>query len=434
MTYESWIAFKHLTRRRKTGFISLISLISVLGVGVGVMALIVVLAVMSGFDRELKSKIVSVNPHLRIEKEMGVEAPQALIDKITSWNHPQIKTVSPFVEGQAILRSTKNATGILVKGIDPFREDLSIFSTGLLWGNLNFAPIQQVEIKKRFFGLFKKTRSRELPTLVIGQGLARLLGVGPEEEVSLIVPYVEEGKPLSLGRAETKKFRVAGIFRLGMSDFDSNLALIDLKEAQSLYHLDKRVTGLSVRFRDVNQADPMKVHFRIELGPDYVIRSWFDMNRNFFSALQVEKNVMTVLLGLIILVAAFNIVSTLIMVVMEKIKDIGVLRALGATRKSIRKIFVIEGFSVGFFGVILGSILGLILAWNLNPVADFIQETTGLSVFPSDIYYLDRIPTEINFWDVTTIIALALLTSVLAGIYPAQRAASLNPVEALRYE
>ena len=434
MQYEPWIAFRHLTRRKKTGFISLISLISVSGVAVGVMALIVVLAVMSGFDRELKSKIVSVHPHLRIEAEGGVADPRALMTKINGWNQAQIRSVSPFVEGQAILRSSKNAIGILVKGIDPFRDDLAVFTKGLLWGNLSFTPLERVEAKRRFFGLFKKIQKRRLPAMVIGQSLAQILGVGPEEEISLIVPYSQPGKPPSLDRAETKTFRVGGIFRLGMSDFDSSLALVEVEEAQSIYHLGNRVTGLSVRFRDVDQAESMKVFFRVELGPDYSLRSWVDMNRNFFSALKVEKNVMTILLGLIILVAAFNIVSTLIMVVMEKVKDIGILRALGATRKSIRRIFVIEGFSVGFFGVVLGSVLGLLLARNLNPVADFIQETTGLSVFPSDIYYLDRIPTEINFWDVGTVVALALLTSILAGIYPAQRAANLNPVEALRYE
>ncbi len=434
MSYELWIAFKHLTRRRKTGFISLISLISVLGVGVGVMALIVVLSVMSGFDQELKAKIVNVNPHLRIEKENGIDDPQLLINRINSWGSSQIKTVSPFVEGQAILRSSKNATGILVKGLDPFREDLGIFSKNMLWGNLSFSPFKETQVKKRFFGLFKKVSHRSLPTIVIGQGLAQVLGVGPEEEVSLIVPYAEEGKPFSLNRAEIRRYKVAGIFRLGMSDFDASLALINLDEAQSLYHLGKKVTGMSIRFQDVDQAESLKIRFRTELGPDYWIRSWYDMNRSFFSALKVEKNVMTILLTLIVLVAAFNIVSTLIMVVMEKIKDIGILRALGATRKSIRKIFVIEGFSVGFFGVIFGAITGLLLAFNLNSVSNFIEETTGFAVFPSDIYYLDRIPTEINFWDVTTVIAMALLTSILAGLYPAQRAAALNPVEALRYE
>lgn len=434
MRFESWIAFKHLTRRRKTGFISLISLISILGVAVGVMALIVVLAVMSGFDQELKAKIVSVHPHLRIEKEGGIADPEALTAKIRSWNRREIVSVSAFVEGQAILRSERNATGVLVKGIDPINEDLSIFGEGLRWGTLDLEPVERIQVNRSFFGLFKKIERRFTPAIVIGENLAAILGVGPEDSVSLIAPFVEPGKPFSLEQAETLTFRVAGIFRLGMSDFDGGLAIVRLDEAQALYHLGSRVSGLGARFRDVDQAASLKNYFQIGLGPDYWIRTWYDLNRNFFSALQVEKNVMTILLALIILVAAFNIVSTLIMVVMEKTKDIGILRALGATRESIGRIFVLEGFSVGIFGVILGSVWGLLLAWNLNPVADFLEETTGLAVFPSDIYYLERIPTEINFLDVATIVTLALLTSVLAGLYPARRAASLNPVEALRYE
>ncbi len=434
MGYESWIAFKHLTRRRKSGFISLISMISVLGVAVGVMALIVVLAVMSGFDRELKSKIVNVHPHLRIEKTNGVEHPENLIDQIHSWNRPEIATIAAFVEGQAILRSERNATGVVVKGVDPIHEDLSLFSRDLKWGTLDFQPVERIHVKHRFFGLFKKVERHYTPAVVLGESLAQVLGVGPEDTVSLIVPFSEQGKSFSLEQAQSQVFRVAGIFRLGMNDFDGGLVLIRLGEAQKIYHLKDRVTGLGVRFHDVDQAETLKSIFQTQLGTDYWVRSWYDLNRSFFSALKVEKNVMTILLGLIVLVAAFNIVSTLIMVVMEKTKDIGILRALGATRRSIRKIFVLEGFSVGVFGVMLGSVLGLVMAWNLNPIADFVEETTGFSVFPSDIYYLDRIPTEINFLDVTTIIALALLTSVLAGIYPAARAANLNPVEALRYE
>ena len=434
MKYESWIAFKHLSGRRKTGFISLISFISILGVAVGVLALIVVLAVMSGFDRELKEKIVSVHPHLRIEKANGIDKPEEWIAKIHSWNLAGLQTVSPFVEGQAIMRSERNAIGVLVKGVDPAREDQSIFRKNLRWGSLDFNSIEITRTKKRFLGLSKKLERQVIPAVVLGESLAQILGVRPEDRVSLVVPYVEPKKSFSLERAQTRTFRVAGIFRVGMSDFDSGLALIRVDQAQELYHLGERVSGLSARFRDVDQAQPLKKVFLNELGSDFWIRSWYDMNRNFFSALQVEKNVMTLLLALIVLVAAFNIVSTLIMVVMEKTKDIGILRALGATRHSIRKIFVLEGFSVGVLGVMLGAVLGLLMAWNLNPIADFIEETTGLAVFPSDIYYLDRIPTEINYFDVTTIVVLALLTSILAGIYPASRAANLRPVEALRYE
>lgn len=433
MGFESYIAMKHLRARRQTGFISLITVISVLGVGVGVMALIVVLAVMSGFDRELKTKIVNVQPHLRIEKIGGVESPDAEIAKIQGYGIEGLKNISAYIEGQGILRSDINATGVLVKGMDTVREDMGIYERHMIHGSLDLSSQTVTSVRrKRLF--FKETSSESLGGIVLGETLADLLQVRVGDRIDLISPFKQSGKNVLAVRAESRTFVVKGIFRVGMNDFDTALVLISLPEAQTVYRLGGRVSGISLRFDDVDDAHKWKYFLQSYFSPEYYLRSWYDMNHNFFQALKVEKSVMTILLALIILVAAFNIVSTLIMIVMEKTKDIGILRALGATRSSIRRIFMIEGFTVGIVGVALGAASGLALAYNLNPVSDFLKQTTGLEVFPSDIYFFDKIPAEIHGPDVALIVVFALLASMLAGIYPANRAASLDPVEALRYE
>lgn len=397
------------------------------------MALIVVLAVMSGFDRELKSKIVNVQPHLRIEKFGGISNPGEEIEKIRSQNIPGLQTVASFVEGQAILRSEENATGVIVKGLDAAREDLSIYGKHISFGDIRFDDLV-VRQKRRWLIFFKRTYEKRIPSILIGENLAGRLKVRVGDSVTLTAPFQDARNPFSLLNAETQSFVVKGIFRLGMNDFDSALVLVDLAAAQRLYHLENRVTGLSLRFKNVDDAQKWKYQLRRNFSMDYVLRSWYDMNHNFFQALKVEKSVMTILLALIITVAAFNIVSTLTMVVMEKTKDIGILRAIGATRAHIRRIFLIEGFSIGFSGILVGTITGLAMAFNLNPISDFIKRTTGLEVFPSDIYYFDRIPADVHPQDVLIIVAFALCASVLAGLYPAHRASRLNPVEALHYE
>ncbi len=433
MGFEGFIAGKHLAHRRRTGFISLISMISVGGVAIGVMALIVVLAVMTGFDRELKNKIVNVQPHLRIEKIGGIGRAQDEIQKIKARHIPGLRNVSSFVEGQAIMRSEDNATGVIVKGVDTDNEDISIYQEHLIGGDLNFEDTVTTATKRRFI-FFKKTIETRKGSILIGEELARILRARVGDTVTLIAPYRDPKLPFSLMNSETRSFIVKGVFRIGMNDFDTSLALIQEEKARQLYHLGDRVTGISMRFANVDDAEKWKLALREDFGMDYIVRSWYDMNHNFFQALKVEKSVMTILLALIILVAAFNIISTLTMVVMEKTKDIGILRAIGATRAAIRKIFLIEGFSIGFSGVITGTILGLLMAFNLNPISDFIKNTTGLEVFPSDIYFFDKIPAEVHAEDVVVVVIFALLASVLAGFYPAHRAAALNPVEALHYE
>lgn len=433
MGFESYIASKHLMNRRRTGFISLVTLISVAGVGVGVMALIVVLAVMSGFDRELKSKIVSVQPHLRIEKYQGLDHVTEDLKRIQKLNLSGVRYAAPFIEGQAILKSSISATGILLKGVDFSAEDLSVYSGNLKSGDLDLSDVVSEQVKrKRLF--FKETVTHKTGGILLGEGLAARLGVRVGDSVEIIAPFQDSQGGISLSRAETRAFIVRGIYRLGMNDFDTGLAVVSLEQAQSLFHLGIRVTGISLRFEHVDDAETFKPRVRQEFYQDYVIRSWYDMNRNFFQALKVEKSVMTILLALIILVAAFNIVASLTMVVMEKTKDIGILRALGATKGSIRSIFVMEGFSIGMLGVAAGAVAGLALAHHLNEVSDFIKRTTGLEVFPSDIYYFDRIPAQVNPEDVMLTLIFAVTAAVLAGFYPAHRAAQLNPIEALRYE
>lgn len=430
MNFEFFIAIRHLTKRRYSGFISMNFLISMLGVAVGVMALIVVLAVMSGFDRELKTKIVGVQPHLVVEKTNGVDRPEAVTKRIEGLGLREIVSVAPFVSGQGIIRSDSFATGVIIRGVDPMRENLLLFQKSMRTGLLKFddAVIQNE-------ALFGNEETKSIGRIVIGEELAGLLGVHAGDYVSVISPAQDDKSFLAkFRRPKSYPFLVAGIFRLGMNDYDSSIALVSVSQGQSLYRLGDSVSGISIRLQDVEQAEHLKDVVRAGLGSEYLVQSWVDMNRNFFSALKVEKAVMTILLSLIIMVAAFNIVSSLTMVVMEKTKDIGILRSVGCSTQSIAAIFLFEGLTIGVCGVIVGAILGLLLTINLNPFRDFLENTFGISLFPSDVYFFDKIPTQINPNDIVWIIGAALVMALVAGLYPAYQAARLKPVEALRCE
>lgn len=394
MRYEFFVSFRYLLAKRKEKFVSIISLISILGVAVGVCALIVVIGVMAGFDNDLRDKIVGTNSHLVIEKEGGIEDARAVIERIKVI--PHTITASPFLNGQVLIKVSDQADSIILRGIVPSEE-----------------------IKVTRIGEYVKKGSIENlkgEGILIGSEMADRFNL----DISDLIPIFS---PLD---GEVKDFRVVGIFNSGMYDYDLNLAFVELKKAQELFGTGTIVGGIGVKIDDVFLAQDLKIKIQRELGFPYWVRSWMDLNRSLFSALKLEKLAMFIILTLIIIVACFNIVSTLIMVVMEKTKDIGILKSIGATNRSIMAIFTLEGFLIGAFGTVLGLAGGLGLSYLLEKY-QFIQ-------LPRDIYYIDRFPVDVQLGDTAAIVLAALVISLLSCIYPAWQASRLNPVDALRYE
>lgn len=426
MAYEFLIARKQMLHRKGQGFISLISFISVAGIAVGVMALIVVLSVMSGFDRELKAKIIGANPHILVVAAGGVSDTEKVIQTIESLEIPSIVSIAPYVEGQVIIRSASNASGAVVKGLSSVDNSVDGIDSYVRDGAIeNIFSLHSVVLEEE---------ETSLGGIALGFQLARTLGVGVGDTITVISPHLEEKSVLLPRRAKTQQFVVVSVIEFGMNSMDSSVALVRFQAAQELFNLEDRASGIAIRIKNEFKAQELKKIIQQAIGYPFWTQTWIDMNRTFFAALKVEKNVMAVLLFLIILVAGFNIISTLIMVVMEKTRDIGILKALGATNGSIMRIFLMQGTVVGIVGVGVGTALGVLFTLNINKIANFLEETIGLEVFPSDIYYFNEIPTELNSHDVIIIVVVALLISLCAGLYPARRAAKLNPVETLRYE
>ena len=393
MRYELFLSLRYLFSRRKYSFLSVTTLISVAGVAIGVMALIVVIAVMSGFDVDLKEKITGTNAHLYIESLEGMRDPQAIMGKLKSVK--EITGSTPFVHGQGMVVAEKIVHGVLVRGIDPQTE-----------GSVTRIPEDIVE------GSFDLGEEGVL----IGGELAQKLDVGIGEKIRMITSARTKGKELE----------VRGIFRSGMYDYDMNLIFVSLGVAQRLFHMEGVVGGVNARLRDMYEAERAKTKVRALLGPAYRVMTWMDLNENLFGALALEKATMFVILSLIVCVACFNIAGSLIMTVMEKTKDIGILKAIGASDRSIRFIFSLQGFLIGLSGTVIGAAGGFGLCVFLKRYP-FIR-------LPQDIYYIDRLPVEIQWGDSFFIAAAAMVISWLATLYPAWRASRLDPVEALRYE
>ncbi|MDP2980503.1 MAG: lipoprotein-releasing ABC transporter permease subunit [Candidatus Omnitrophota bacterium] len=393
MPYELWISFRYLVSRRKEKFISVVSFISVMGVAVGVTALIVVLAVMSGFDNDLREKIVGTNSHIIIEKEGGISDYDGLVNEINKI--PHVKASSPFLNGQALIRQNEQVLGVILRGIDPARErDVTNIQKYVESGTF--------ELKKN--------------TVLIGKELSSRLNL----EIGDIISLISAADP------KPKDFRIAGIFNSGMFEYDMNLIFTNLESAQNFYAAGNMAGGIGVKVDDVNGADRIKKDVQKKIGFDYWVRSWPELNKNLFSALKLEKITMFIILALIVVVACFNIASALIMMVMEKTKDIGILKSIGADNRSIRKIFMLDGFLIGFAGTFIGAIGGFGLCYLLKTY-QFIK-------LPKDIYYIDRLPVNLELSDSMIVIVAAILISLLSTLYPSWQAAEMEPVEALRYE
>jgi len=416
MKYEWFIGLRYLKAKRKQTFISIISIISIFGVAVGVLTLIVVLAVMSGFEKTLKEKILGTQAHLVVLKasQQGMDHYGEVIKEVE-----QVKGVvsaTPFIYTEVMLSSESNVTGGVIKGIDPDR----VGKVTELAQNMKAGRLQDLKGES------------DSPGIILGVELAKQLGVSLNDAIQVISPL---GTMTPMGMMpKMKRFRVVGIFHSGMYDFDSKFAYISIESAQKFLNMDSRVTGIEVKSNNIYQVKEIGKEIRKKLGFPFWTKDWMEMNRNLFSALRLEKIIMFIILVLIVVVAAFNIISTLIMVVMEKHKDIAILKSMGASSMGILKIFIIEGGVIGIVGTALGTIVGLGMAFNLDKIVAFLENLFGFKILSPDVYYIEKFPSQVNPLDIGLIVMTAILISLLATLYPSWRASKLDPAEALRYE
>jgi lipoprotein-releasing system permease protein len=424
MPYELFIGLRYLKAKRKSTFISIITVISTSGVALGVLALIVVLAVMTGFEESLKTKIMGTNAHVVVlGGSSGIDNYPGLIDRVKKFGGVQAAT--PFIYSQVMLTSGKNVSGVVLRGID--------LATDGEVTNLHRA-VCDGDIKALGFSAGAPLAGSEppLPGIMIGRELSRNLNLYVGDTLNVVSPM---GNITPLGMIpKMKKFRVVALFNTGMYEYDATLAYVGLPQAQEFLGMGDTVTGIQLKVADVYKTGELVKQINAGLGAPYHARDWMQMNKNILFALKTEKMVMFIILTLIVLVAAFGIASTLFMVVMEKTKDIAILKSMGATGSSIMKIFVLEGLIIGVTGTFIGTIGGLLIACNLEQIVNFIQRLTGFELFSKDVYYLDHFPSQVVPGDVVLICVTAIAISFIATLYPAWQASRMAPAEALRYE
>jgi len=409
---ELFVGLRYLRAKRRTRFVSFITLISLLGIALGVAALIVILSVMNGFEGELRSRLLSMSAHGYVTGSGQItEDWRSLVDDVVA--EPGIAAAAPFVEMEGMIQSGRALEAVLVHGVDPdLEQQLSGALINMLEGNLEV--LQPGE-----------------RSIILGRLLALDLGVRIGDGVVILIP-----RPVGDGTLEPvlERFVLRGVFEVGLQDHDGLLALVNAREAAAIMGLGDEMSAVRFRAQDVMQAPLLAQSIGERLGEDIVTSDWTVENASYFRAIRIEKMMMSLILSLIIGVAAFNIVASLVMVVTDKTNDIAVLRTLGMRSAGVVRVFFVQGAVIGWAGVFIGVILGVILALNVPVIVPFLEQALGFQIMPGDVYYVTRIPSELEAADVVTISVAAFVLTSLATLYPARRAALVNPAVALRYE
>jgi len=410
---ELMVGLRYTRAKRRNHFISFISATSMVGVVLGVWALITVMSIMNGFHKDLRDRILFVVSHVTISDYRGQLGDWQGVSEIVGRN-PEVVAQSPFVLGQGMITRGSEVTGALIRGIDPATEKgVSQVLDHIVEGNPD-------ALKSGDFGI------------ILGDTLARILGVKVGEKVTVVAP---KGKVTPAGLIpRLKRFTVVGLFKINMHEYDSGIALIHIDDASLLLGLKGEVTGLRLKLADVDRAPLVSIELSENLQQNYRIRDWTQEHQNFFRALEIEKRVVFIVLMLIIAVAAFNIVSTLVMIVTDKQPDVAILRTLGMSPGSVMKIFMVQGTVIGVIGTLLGASLGVLTALNIKTIIPAIENFFNTELFPVSVYVITDFPAELRVADVTWVIVVSLTLSFLATIYPAWKASRVQPADALRYD
>jgi lipoprotein-releasing system permease protein len=413
MRYELMVGLRYTRARRRNRFIGVNSAVSMIGIAVGVWALIVVLSVMNGFQKEVRTRILGVVSHLQILAEDNRLADWQDVARIAA-QHPRVVASAPFVQAQAMLSNGQSMRGAVVRGIVPGEEDkVADLSQHMRAGSLN-------ALRAGEFGV------------VLGADLARALGVLRGDKIALIAP---QGIVTPAGVIpRLKQFSVVGVFEAGLVDADSGLALVHMQDAQTLYQMGPAVSGVRLKLDDLFAARTVANELLAKLPPNVFASDWTRSHANFFRAVEIEKRMMFLILGLIVLVAAINIISTLVMAVIDKQADIAILRTLGAAPRSILQIFMVQGMVLGVLGTLAGVVVGIITALNIDVIVPAIERAFSIKFLSKDVYLIPDLPSDLQVNDVVSIALMALVLSFVATLYPSWRAARTNPAEALRYE